>query len=108
MATSLTKEQRSYCMSRIRSKNTKSGVCMQERLKGLNLIFGTNSKDLPGSPDITFKNRKIAIFIDSEFWHDKDFGLRKQTYSEYWSNNISRNITQDKKGKKNLKKWAGK
>ena len=108
MADRLTKEQRSYCMSRIRSKNTKAELFMQERLRGLNLIFETNSRDLLGSPDIVFRNRKIAVFIDGEFWHGKDFGLRKQTYSEYWFNKISRNIERDKKVKKELKKMGWK
>ena len=52
----LSKEQRSYCMSRIRSKNTKVELILKNRLKG----FEYQSKGLFGNPDfINWKNKVI-------------------------------------------------
>jgi DNA mismatch endonuclease Vsr len=34
--------------------------------------YRKNNKTIYGKPDLTFKKYKIAIFVDSEFWHGKD------------------------------------
>lgn len=31
--------------------------------------FETNSRDLPGTPDIVMRDRRIAIFIHGCYWH---------------------------------------
>ena len=64
MADVLTKEQRSYNMSMIKSRNTKPEIRLRrmlfaEGLRGYRLHY-----TLPGKPDIVFPARKIAIFID--------------------------------------------
>jgi DNA mismatch endonuclease (patch repair protein) len=108
MADTLTKEQRSYCMSRIRSKNTSVEVLLRKKLSELGLKFEAYYKDLPGNPDIVFPDKKVAVFVDGEFWHGKDFKKRKQTYNEYWRNKITRNMQRDKEVNKSLKKMGWK
>lgn len=39
--------------------------------------YRLNYKELPGSPDIALTKYRIAIFIDGEFWHGKDFEENK-------------------------------
>ena len=58
----LTKKQRSYCMSRIRSKNTGPELLLQENLKRQGLKFETDVKSLPGRPDIVFKKKTTRHF----------------------------------------------
>lgn len=60
--------------------------------------YRKNNKTVFGKPDITFKSLKIAIFIDSEFFHGKDFETKKKpaTNPEFWEKKISRNIERDK------------
>lgn len=99
----LTKKQRSYCMSRIHSKNTGPELLLQENLKRRRLKFETDVKSLPGRPDIVFKKRRLAIFVDGEFWHGKDFNTRKNNYNEYWLDKISKNISRDRATNKKLK-----
>lgn len=51
-----------------------------------------------GKPDLTFKRYKIAIFIDSEFFHGKDWETEKykiKSNREFWWPKIERNITRD-------------
>jgi DNA mismatch endonuclease (patch repair protein) len=31
--------------------------------------FETNQRDLPGTPDIVFRNQKVAVFVHGCFWH---------------------------------------
>lgn len=104
----LTKKQRSYCMSRIRSKNTGPELLLQENLKRQGLKFETDVKSLPGRPDIVFKKRRLAIFVDGEFWHGTDFNTRKNNYNEYWLDKISKNISRDRATNKKLKETGWK
>lgn len=64
----LTRTERSYCMSRIRSRDTKPEVMLRRTLWQRGLRYRIHS-DLPGRPDIVFPSRKIVIFVDGCFWH---------------------------------------
>ncbi|MEE0726073.1 MAG: very short patch repair endonuclease, partial [Clostridium saudiense] len=60
--------------------------------------YRLNYKELPGSPDIALTKYRIAIFIDGEFWHGKDFEQRKtklKSNKEYWIEKIQENIDRD-------------
>lgn len=93
----LTPEQRSKLMSAIRSTNTKDEVRLAKALWNIGLRYRKNNKKVFGCPDLTFRNLKIAIFIDGEFFHGKDWETRKKpkTNSEYWIKKIERNIQRD-------------
>ena len=39
--------------------------------------YRKNDKTVFGNPDFTFKKRKVAIFVDGEFWHGKDWDHKK-------------------------------
>ncbi len=103
MADTLTKEQRSYCMSRIRSKDTSIEIMLRKGLFKRGLRYRVNYKKLPGSPDIVFVKPKIAIFIDGDFWHGRDFEKRRHTYNKYWTKKIIGNMKRDIKIDKKLK-----
>jgi DNA mismatch endonuclease Vsr len=58
-------------------------------------------------PDLTMKWYKLAIFVDSEFWHGKNWELRKHDHKsnkEYWLSKIERNIQRDKEVNEQLLK----
>ena len=73
MPDNLTPEQRSYCMSRIKAKDTGLEVKVRSALHKKGLRFRKNVKELPGTPDIVFKKAQIAIFVDGDFWHGYRF-----------------------------------
>lgn len=104
MADNLTKQQRSYCMSRIRSKNTKIEKILVMNLRKKGFKFKTNYSKLQGKPDIVFLNKKIIIFVDGDFWHGKDYLKRYKTYNKYWKNKILNNIKRDRRNARILKK----
>lgn len=91
------KEQRSNIMRAIRSKNTKPEIHLAKALWHLGYRYRKNNKTVFGKPDFTFKKLKIAIFIDSEFFHGKDWETRKkpQTNAEFWIKKIERNMQRD-------------
>lgn len=60
--------------------------------------YRLNYKKLPGTPDIALIKYKIAIFVDGEFWHGKDFEKTKEKLKnnkDYWIEKIEENIKRD-------------
>jgi len=96
----LTQEQRTRCMSRIKSKNTKPEIIVRKVLTKLGYRYRLHVKILPGKPDIVFSKRKLVIFINGCFWHQHQ-GCKRQslpkTNTEYWHNKLQRNIEKQKK-----------
>ena len=60
--------------------------------------YRLNYKKLPGTPDIALIKDRIAIFVDGEFWHGKDFDKSKEKLKNnkaYWVEKIEENIQRD-------------
>lgn len=94
----LTPEQRSKTMQAIKSTATKGEVRLAKALWKLGYRYRKNNKKIFGRPDLTFAKYKIAIFVDSEFFHGKDWEteqMRIKSNREYWIPKIQRNIERD-------------
>lgn len=94
----LTSIQRSKIMRAIRSTNTKDEVRLAKALWHLGYRYRKNNRKIFGTPDLTFKKLKIAIFVDSEFFHGKDWENQKnrfKTNTEFWQKKIERNMQRD-------------
>ncbi len=109
MADVFTKKKRSEIMSRIRSKDTKLETdffkLVSRILYPKGLRYRKHYKKLTGRPDIVFVSRKIAVFIDGDFWHGYNFGkIKNRLPKKYWRAKIKNNIKRDRKITKTLKK----
>ena len=65
----LTKEKRSWNMSRIKGKNTKPELLLRSLLHRNGFRFRLHDKKLPGKPDIVLPRYKTVIFVNGCFWH---------------------------------------
>ena len=93
-------EQRRYNMSRIRSTETKIEANFRKALWHEGIRYRKNYRLLPGAPDIVITKYKIAIFCDGEFWHGKNWDIKKakiQVNRDYWITKIEKTINHDKK-----------
>jgi DNA mismatch endonuclease (patch repair protein) len=96
----MTREQRSKCMSHIRSSDTKPEIFFRKALWKMGVRYRKNVKKLFGKPDIAIQKYKLAIFIDGDFWHGngwetRHFSAREEmlsSYTDYWQKKIRRNI----------------
>ena len=70
-------------MSRVHLKQGKAEVLLAKRLWHLGFRYRLNDKRLPGSPDIAILKYNIAIFVDGEFWHGKNWEERKSNVFKY-------------------------
>ena len=90
MADRVSKEQRSWNMSRIRGKNTKPELIVRNFLYNHGFRYRVHNKSIPGCPDISNQKYKIAIFVNGCYWHRH--GCEKTTTpksnTEFWENNF--------------------
>lgn len=86
-------------MQAVRASGSKIETALAKALFSKGLRYRKNNRKVFGKPDLTFKKYKLAIFVDSEFWHGKDWETRKldhKSNQEFWFNKIERNIERDK------------
>ena len=93
-------------MSHVKTKRNYAEVMIAKSLWHRGYRYRLNYKALPGSPDIALTKYRIAIFIDGEFWHGKDFEQRKnklKNNKDYWIEKIQENIDRDLRNDKLLR-----
>lgn len=97
MADVLTTRQRSYCMSRIKGKDTQPEIILRKALSSAGLKGYRLHSKLPGKPDIVFLKKRIAIFIDGCFWHKcPSCFVKPGTNKKFWKEKIDSNVKRDK------------
>ncbi len=95
-------------MSHIRGKDTKPEIILRKALWNNGIRYRKNYKEIPGRPDIVLTKFKIAVFVDSEFFHGKDWekkkdGIQRGSNGDYWAAKVERNIERDKRKESELK-----
>ncbi len=93
-------------MSRIRSGHTG----LEQRLEALMRTIGLKSyvrspANVVGKPDFVFRRRRLALFLDSCFWHGCPRHLRMpKSNLNYWRQKIANNRQRDVRQRRALKK----
>ena len=95
MPDNLTPEQRSFCMSRIKGKDTGLEMRVRSALHRRGLRFRKHVKDLPGKPDVVFRKARVAVFVDGDFWHGYRFPSWEDKVSDFWKKKINKNRERD-------------
>lgn len=86
-------------MQAVKATGSKIEVALAKALFARGHRYRKNDRSVFGKPDLTFKRLKIAVFVDSEFWHGKDWGERKHDHKSnkhFWHSKIEKNIQRDK------------
>ena len=102
----LSKEERSTRMSKIRSKDTTPEMILRSRLFECGLRYRKNKKDLPGKPDLIVRKYNLAIEVRGCFWHgheDCRDGHIPKTNALFWKEKFRKNKARDKSNLKKLK-----
>lgn len=113
-----TKAEISAVMQRVRSKDTHPELRLSAALRRLRLHFSSHRSDLPGCPDFVFEKRRLAIFVDGDFWHGRQWRLRKLPNlasqfergrnRDYWIQKIERTVARDRSNTRRLRRlgWS--
>jgi len=103
----MTSPERSAVMRAVKSRDTGPERAVRKILRELAPGYRLHRADLPGSPDIAYGRRKLAIFVHGCFWHGHDCkrGARlPRENADYWSAKIARNRARDAKALAELDK----
>lgn len=99
MTDPLDQEDRSRLMRRVKQQNTKPEMLVRSLLHRLGYRFSLHRKDLPGTPDIVFPKRRLALFVHGCFWHGHDCrrGRLPKTRIDYWEPKMAANKARDQR-----------
>jgi len=106
MADNLTPEQRSRCMSRVRNRDTGLELSLRRELHRRGLGFRKHVRELPGTPDVVFRRRRVAVFVDGDFWHGYRYPQWKHTQSRFWQAKIETNRARDRRNHAKLRRMG--
>src|SRR4030042_1960404 len=102
----LTQDQRSYNMSRIRSKDTGPELAVRRLVHRMGLRYRLHDNKLPGRPDLVLKRHRKVIFVHGCFWHGhscKNGRGIPETNREYWLAKKAYNQRRDKSSLRKLR-----
>lgn len=111
MSDRLTKEHRSWNMSRIKGKDTGIEVAVRKRLFSLGYRYRKNDKRLPGKPDIVFPKYKTVVFVHGCFWHmhsDCKIARIPKSNTNFWIEKLNNNVEKDRKNRDKLEEMGWK
>lgn len=96
----LSPEERSARMARVRGRDTKPEIVVRRLVHGLGYRYRLHRKDLPGRPDLVFPGRRAVIFVHGCFWHrhpDPSCKLARLPKSrrDFWEPKLARNRQRD-------------
>jgi len=96
----LTKEKRSWNMSRIKGKNTRPELIVRSLLHRAGFRFRIHRKDLPGKPDIVLPKHNTVIFVHGCFWHrhkDCKFAYAPKSRLSFWNEKFTGTLERDRR-----------
>lgn len=95
----ITKEQRSKVMSRIRSRDTKPEMLVRKRIFAAGWRFRTCDKRFPGHPDVVVPRAHTLIEVRGCFWHRHGCAASTMPKSniEFWMTKWSNNVRRDRR-----------
>jgi DNA mismatch endonuclease (patch repair protein) len=107
MADVLTPQQRSFNMSRIRSRDTRPEMVVRSIVHRLGFRYRLHKKDLPGKPDLVLVRHRKIIDVHGCFFHMHNCPYGKvvpATNAEFWRTKRESNLNRDRRNVKLLKK----
>ena len=104
---SLSRDERSEIMRRVRSKDTRPELLVRKLVHTLGYRYRLHARDLPGQPDIVFRRTRKVIFVHGCFWHrHKACPLARLPKSrlDFWIPKLEGNRQRDQRNRRALLK----
>lgn len=107
----VTRERRSYIMSRIRSEWTSPERKLYQAMRDLGLDPRTHDRQLPGKPDFVFDGpafersdwKPLAVFVEGCFFHACPLHYKRpKTNRAFWDKKVRDNVARDKRNRRRL------
>ena len=102
----------SFKMSRVKAKGSGIEQIMARALSAAGLRgYRKNLSTVLGTPDFCWKDKRVAVFCDSSFWHGYKWAREKKKIKvrkAFWFKKIEANIARDRRVTKALKSYGWK
>jgi DNA mismatch endonuclease, patch repair protein len=87
--------------------NTRAELLLRKHLWRRGFRYRISNATLPGKPDIAFRTARLAVFVDGDYWHGRDWDLRraklmKGANASYWIAKIEANMARDLRKRRDL------
>lgn len=105
----VTREQRSEIMRRVRSRDTRPEMMVRRTLHRMGYRFRLHNGRLPGRPDLVLTRWKVVVFINGCFWHQHagcPKAARPTTNEMFWNRKLDRNLARDQENVSELRKMG--
>src|SRR5688572_24918812 len=106
MMDTLSRERRSWNMSRIRSRDTTPERKIRSLLHRAGYSFRLHRHDLPGRPDLILPRFRLAIQVHGCFWHRHagcPLAYTPKTNRPRWLKKFSENVARDRRQSRKLR-----
>lgn len=101
----LSPEHRSGLMRAVRTTDTSPEMAVRKLVHAMGGRYVLHDKRLPGSPDLVFPRRRVAMFVHGCFWHRHE-GCRlastPKSNVEFWLEKFERNVRRDERNQAEL------
>lgn len=83
-------------MSRVRAKDTRPELSLRRALWASGIRgWRCHCRGVIGTPDLCWKGRKVAVFVDSAWWHGHPSRYVVGRHPERWDRKIQANMFRD-------------
>jgi len=91
------RDDRSAVMARVGSEDSAPELAVRRELHRRGLRYSLHRKDLPGKPDVVFRNAQTVLFIHGCFWHLHSCkrGRLPKSNRRFWRKKLEANRERD-------------
>lgn len=109
MPDTMTPEERSERMSRVRNKDSKAELRVRRLVHGMGYRYRLHNRTLPGKPDVVLARHKKVIFVHGCYWHQH--GVCRplavpENNTEFWRKKFADNVERDRRNLQQLKEMG--
>jgi len=111
MTDRLSRERRSWNMSRIRGKDTAPEKQVRSALHRAGYRFRLHSRTLPGRPDLVLPKYRTLVLVHGCFWHrhrDCRFAYTPKSRTAFWNAKFDANVQRDRRTARALRRLGWK
>ena len=95
----------SRIMAKVRSRDTKPELALRRAIHARGARYRLHARDVPGTPDLVVRSKKVAVFVDGDLWHGNPAEWQRRgrptlaslfpNRTEFWVGKIERNMARD-------------
>ena len=111
MTDRLSRERRSWNMSRIRGRDTAPEKQVRSALHRAGYRFRLHSKQLPGRPDVVLPKYCTVVFVHGCFWHRHKgcrYAYTPKSRVAFWKAKFDSNVERDRRNVRELRRLGWK